>query len=1577
MSNKILYSFMLSIVVISGVSLSHAVQFGVFLDEWQLVGPFKGEYDIQKNLSTEYSENEASLNPTVPVEYNGETFEWVSYNHPIVEMQTAFDWSDLTSGQAAYAYTELQNDQEQKVTLAISADDGCKVWLNGEEVLSSHDQQNNLIDLNKVNVTLIEGTNTLVIKIVNRTGDWGTLVRFLPPDSTEPSVILEWKRDNYSGFIQPPVLDIEVLNDGETVQTLLTSGYSNPNPESIQFPLYGFDRSKVDQIRVRSNSAGYAELDQLVTLPNDIDAVISLNIEPVFSFEGTIVDEETGDPIENVKFWYAYDLQDYTSDENGKFSVSNVEPGLCKVFIYAEGYKNKQVTFPIKSEPYTIQMTPGGHTLKGIVKNEDGEGIPQAWVYINGREPISRTMTNDKGEYVLPGIDDSRSSAFPVIEHEDYESKDGFSQPLQEGSITEVSYTLTKGAIVTGTVIDKVSGKPIEGVKIKSGASRMASNRKVPETVTAADGTYTLKQVESGRALIHAFSDDYAPQTVQTDTSVDTPSEMNFSLIAGKDVTGTVTDPEGNPIHDVWLITDTWNGARMFDRQTRTKEDGTYVLRNMPDTTAEVHVMKQDYVSKRDLMVVGGQEHNIVLQPVVKHEIKVRLSGSEDIPQDVEVQKGYQWQGRPEISWMSERLNERNWESDTATLIVNLDENADAAIYFRFRVNGYSDGEIKVPRDANESQLITVTLEKTSLLSGTVVWAESGEPAENVYVAIVSPSEKLRKDQYSYYADSMREPLGRFSGFHSVTDSDGIFSLPNSAFNDQTDIVMIHKNGGFAYIKDDESIINQNEIVLPYPKASTITGTVTNNDKPSVNEQIGLRWKAGERSYDLPFGFGGSVFTDEEGVYEFKGVGAGYYEIYPVRSFESPRGGGISMFLTPYPVAVESGQIQVLDINREKGFSIKGVTKDRDGNPMSHCIVTIQSQMVGGNNRIEIVESDGNGEYSTENIPAGNYTIEVEHHARQETATCGIGDVDFRTQVTVTVNKDTTKDVVMQPFSQNAQGMAMPVVQDMSKLKAPDFEAELFDSDETVSLTGLKGKIVAIDFWATWCGPCLPVMPSIQKMHEEFKDRDDITIITVSLDQDENALRNFLKENKYTFPVIFNGNGWTDGIAQKFGVNSIPSSFVIGKNGKFTSGKVHGTQLEAEIQKALQMKFDDEDDGPVSTLDVNVAMNDGAGLPGTIVNFVLRDNQSNIIKEEDMPLIGTSTSISWEYPSSHAGGEITVSVEPNGMEKQSKSIKDLSDSSRVKFEFEYPITIRGKTTLDDHPEAIADVGVMLHGQNATPRSATTSADGSFELKTLPGMYYLIALGSEDYASSIEPQQISVTAEDKEMEVVLPFYTATTIRGKVIDENGAPVEGAMVGSNQKNMFTTQKDGLFEIGGIAANGPSRVFASKQGADGKPLIGQLQLDQADSNEEYTITMGDPQSFRPGQTSSVGQKIMDIELIHLQDGEPVTWSPQNGKDSLVVVCAFWHPTSKQLLQDAMQKAKEEDLHFVPVSIDWNQSIAKRELQKFPDLDEVYYAGFTGLDKDIWSHENVAQSYIISNEGKLKSKAVLDQLPN
>jgi len=126
---------------------------------------------------------------------------------------------------------------------------------------------------------------------------------------------------------------------------------------------------------------------------------------------------------------------------------------------------------------------------------------------------------------------------------------------------------------------------------------------------------------------------------------------------------------------------------------------------------------------------------------------------------------------------------------------------------------------------------------------------------------------------------------------------------------------------------------------------------------------------------------------------------------------------------------------------------------------------------------------------------------------------------------------------------------------------------------KTVSPTDYKGKVLLIDFWATWCGPCMAELPNVLKAYEEYHGKG-FEILGVSLDRegDLQKLESVMKEKGMTWRQIYDGKWWASEIAVLHDVQSIPFTILIGRDGKVVGTNLRGDKLAPAVETALDAK---------------------------------------------------------------------------------------------------------------------------------------------------------------------------------------------------------------------------------------------------------------------------------------------------------------------------------------------------------------------------------------------------------------------
>ena len=132
----------------------------------------------------------------------------------------------------------------------------------------------------------------------------------------------------------------------------------------------------------------------------------------------------------------------------------------------------------------------------------------------------------------------------------------------------------------------------------------------------------------------------------------------------------------------------------------------------------------------------------------------------------------------------------------------------------------------------------------------------------------------------------------------------------------------------------------------------------------------------------------------------------------------------------------------------------------------------------------------------------------------------------------------------------------------------PGFNVEGL-SGEPLALDDFRGKIVLLDFWATWCQPCLIELPSVIQAYQTYH-ADGFEIVGISLDKDKEKLTTFIEANQMDWPQYFDGEGWQNALALKYSVQSIPATYLLDGEGVIIGKNLRGPALSQAVADALE-----------------------------------------------------------------------------------------------------------------------------------------------------------------------------------------------------------------------------------------------------------------------------------------------------------------------------------------------------------------------------------------------------------------------
>lgn len=1549
------------------------IEWNVFLGDWHLLGPFPKE--DESGLETQYVPNEATLSMGQVNFYKNKLYAWKPYADRVIDFRKGLGVNGNSGeNKVGYAWTQFTSPVAQKVQLGIGYDDFVIGWLNGKEVVRGTDGWASSLDQELVEVDLKAGVNTLLIRVANGRTKWDACVRLLPIGLKKP--LLTFKALPASNNVRLPVVNVALLDRKKNViAEHRCSGARQAYPGN---PGYYALYTKMPEpapafVKLSVRQPHFQEVDTIASWARATNGNVSAKLVSAAPASLLVIDKLTRKPIEGAQIWSAKDRAEPVTSAAGKVILPDVSPMSDRLYVVAKGYEAATVNLKWpRGAMQRVELVEGGRVLTGTVVSTTGEPLPGATIssgLYNGYTPSA--VTNEKGEFAIYGLPKNRATLYPVIEAPGFVAKGRFGFPMTSDEMS-VKWELAPGATLVGQVVHQETGEPISGIELTVGNDRFGgSNDKKPTATTDSNGRYRLIGVTEGQNLLHAFSDDYAPAMKTVSVSLGTEAQADFRLSVGKPVTGKITDPNGKPLSGVRLITDTWNGARMFQREDRTNGFGEFTLAHMPDSPAEVHVLKSGFISNRNFNVRGGDNIDLIMKPVITHTITIRDAAKGKIVPQLQISKGYLFEGNSTWSWRSDDYETtRFYDKLKGVMNIKIDESSNYKIAYRFRATGFREEIVNIPDDSDVGKEFNVELKPASVFSGRVVDASSGKPLPNIAVAIVTPEDQMRPDYYGDYTTPWQFlQTKRFTGQHTTTNGAGEFRLSPPSAKTNLSIALSSEDGGFHLVNDLDAVLTSSELQttvleLPFPKQGSIEGRVTVAGKPLADTTIRLSWMGYDGSMsqgNRSFGFGGQITTDANGTFRYDNVGPGNYQISRVFRFALGQSSSMSTYINTQNLTLLPGQSLTHDITQPAGVSLSGIVRDTDGKPVIGGFVKVS---VNGNSsrQIAATTSSAEGRFTIDHLAPGTYDVSVERYSRAEQR---YYRQDARGSTTVELT-NAIDDVVVDLSPIGQPTTSARTVTSITKTLAPDFTVTPIGANKSFTLSDQFGKVAVVCFWASWSGDAT----TIASTYAKFKDNPDVKFVSVFL-QDETQLRAYEKQNgkKFEFPVVTTAPNVSGQLMSVFGITGQSGCFIVGRDGRFAAERTAANQLETAIEGALSQKLGDEFAGSEpGRLAITLSADESSsGIYGATVAMQAFEADGKALREDKYSLSGVARQIMWRYPAIPDGGRLEITVSGNGFITRTETVKSPSADQKLVFDVKSPRNVSGRIVTSTDNKPVADMMVRLQMYGGEMLTAKSDANGEFSVPCFPGSYYTVAIGNDHFAAAASsPQTVTVADDADPKPLLIKAVPAMTLRGKVVDQAGKPVEGALVSSQGGTTATSEAAGEFALTGVASTGAAQIWAMSGS-----VYGAIRLTNPDAEQSHTITLGQGLNEAQAATNglAIGSDVAEFNAVTLA-GESTNWKPAGESERLLVFAALWHPSSKAFLEKAQAWSEENDTPIELVSLDWNLDQARREAEALKLADRTLFAGPGQLSlAPAWPLPTGRGAFLISADGKLSAR--------
>ena len=123
--------------------------------------------------------------------------------------------------------------------------------------------------------------------------------------------------------------------------------------------------------------------------------------------------------------------------------------------------------------------------------------------------------------------------------------------------------------------------------------------------------------------------------------------------------------------------------------------------------------------------------------------------------------------------------------------------------------------------------------------------------------------------------------------------------------------------------------------------------------------------------------------------------------------------------------------------------------------------------------------------------------------------------------------------------------------------------------DSVIKLSSFHGKVVLIDFWASWCGPCRAANPYVQKLYKKYQ-ANGFEVFAVSLDVNKPLWLKAIRKDKLTYTQVIDSDGWLSKVAEQYYVDALPTNFLLDKTGKIVAINIEGKELFDKVKSLVQ-----------------------------------------------------------------------------------------------------------------------------------------------------------------------------------------------------------------------------------------------------------------------------------------------------------------------------------------------------------------------------------------------------------------------
>lgn len=769
--------------------------------------------------------------------------------------------------------------------------------------------------------------------------------------------------------------------------------------------------------------------------------------------------------------------------------------------------------------------------------------------------------------------------------------------------------TLEKGCVFSGRVVDE-SGKPIANAKV-SGTETQHDTTDFTVKTTNEKGEFQFQNLAATQdGILIVTAPGFLTESITPFAISEKMQPIELVLKAAKHPLKIKTvDENGKPIPEVRLFVQEWKGLRQYytpslldEKHRKTDADGMVVWNEAPVEELGISLLTEDnkhYNLRSTLVQARPEEYVFTLRTARNIPIKVYDSQTKEPIPLFTITYGSVYS--PELAKKYNQDRTYMWASHLTRDGINgsytyTESEKRMPLALKAEAVGYRPIISRtIGQDENDVAL-EFPMEKlpkdfAGTLAGTVM-TPTDEPVENATV-VVSTGDTVPVTNGMFNP----EIFATNSNLNKTTDSQGRFEFPMISNDDDLAVnlnlppeqrkkieeisvpdctIFVFHEQGFAELTQEE--FEKSETLIKLQPWAKVEGTLLLGSAPGKNQPIRLQMEPKEkkiirtRQSDIvrkpEAYYRYDTTTDENGKFRFDRVPSGQWIAARTVRYSDILG----RYSDIDTVQTEPGKTATMQLGGV-GRPVIGkleVPGDFGLTPIwRNGIVLLISDLGEERNEERIIENqktirasaiDRGGNFRIENVPPGQWKLDVSLVRNTPTHyDQSIGEARMSFTVEEMPNKQSDE-----PFDIGTLTVKRVFTEEEKWIKvgaaAPDFMLKRLviskdgengnEKEEIVKLSELRGKTVVLEFWATWCGPCIKKIPEITAFYEKIKDNPNIVLIGISLDDEDETAVEFLQ--KRNMPWIQLRTDWPSPLTESLGFSGIPAMFVVNPEGQIS-----------------------------------------------------------------------------------------------------------------------------------------------------------------------------------------------------------------------------------------------------------------------------------------------------------------------------------------------------------------------------------------------------------------------------------------